>query len=686
MSFVPLHVHSHYSLLDGLPKPHQISKRCAQLGYNACAISDHGVLSGAIQFIKACKEACVCGEPKKGHENNKGKARCGNGCQEFRPAKIKPIIGSEFYLTPHKDKDKNNRKLSHLVVLARDLDGWKSLIDLTSFANSEERFYYKPRLLLEDYASRSKQGSLVCFSGHMGSDLANVLFANISLAYNAKSVDEAKSYLKDAWREEAKALADKYTSIFGKGNFYIEIQLIDHKALPASRVTAECLREIAKAMGLPCVATPDAHYPTKEDASDQRILLCSLLDVTLRQAREKMAANEDFMLGGFFRSSNYHIPSLEEMVELHTEEELRNTIEISDSVAVYDVFAQPRMPNFECPDGLTANEYLRQLCRQGWTKHVKGVVPKEKEAEYADRVKMELKVFDEAGLASYFLVVQDYCNYARNKGYLVGPGRGSGAGCLVSMLIGITDPVVDPIKYDLLFERFYNAGRNAPGRISLPDIDCDFPVLKRKDVKEYVRGKYGHDHTSEMITFNRMKGRSALKDVLKAHEACSFDEANAICQWIPKAETEIAADFQEMLDETGEASLIRWALENRADKLKEYCFIEEDGSLGGPYAKLFAQAIRLEDTKRGSGKHAGGVIISPTPLAPLCPMVHDKSSGRQMAGWEMNDLEAIGIPKFDILGVAVFDKVMGIEELLEFGDISDDDGRDTFAELDDPEE
>jgi DNA polymerase-3 subunit alpha len=237
----------------------------------------------------------------------------------------------------------------------------------------------------------------------------------------------------------------------------------------------------------------------------------------------------------------------------------------------------------------------------------------------------------------------------------------SAAGCLVSYLIGITD--IDPIKYKLIFERFYSAGRNTKDRISLPDIDMDVPINKREYVIEYVKNKYGSDKVSQMITYNTMKGRGALKEVLRVYGNVGFEEMNRITKHIPD-EAKIADELQEMRDETGESSIIRWALENRVDKLKEWCYITEDNSLAGPFAKRFEQAIRLEGTKSNQSKHAAGVVISSASLNEICPMVYDSKNDQIIAGMEMQDLESLGVIKFDVLGLAFLDKAMYISELL----------------------
>ena len=344
------------------------------------------------------------------------------------------------------------------------------------------------------------------------------------------------------------------------------------------------------------------------------------------------------------------------MLGLHEKDEIDN-LQLIDSMGEnYLMIKEPSIPNFDCPNKLSQILYLRQLCREGWNKKFSDINSKTEQYKiYTERIAYELNVIDKSGLSGYFLIVQDYCNWAKSKNWLVGPGRGSGAGCMISYLLGITD--VDPIKHELVFERFYNAGRNTSGRVSLPDIDCDFPITKRDLVVEYIRSKYGDGHVSQMITFSRMQGRGSLKDVLRAH-GFSFEESNRITKYIPD-ESEISEQLQEMRDEDGDSSIIRWALENIPDRLSEYCKIDESGEVTGKLAKEFMQAIRLEGTKRSQGKHAAGIIISDLQLGQICPMIFDKKSKQSIAGLEMSDLESIGLVKFDILGVAVLDKIMG---------------------------
>ena len=551
-----------------------------------------------------------------------------------------------MYLTKDcRYKDHKLRQLSHLVVLAKNLQGWKTLIKMSNKANEEELFYYKPRLDLDEI-SKYADGNLVAFSGHPGSDLGNVLFTDLS-AYGAKSYEDANMFLRDDWEQATINLADKYKQIFGKDNFFLEIQLIDEKNTPAAKIIAKCLRKVSKITGIPCVATADSHYAEKKDATDQRILICNALNVTLKQVYNKID-NEEFGLECFFKSNNYHVPSLDEIKAVNEEEELKNSLKIADMCESYTVCQKNLLPKL----GDNSLAMLKEHCRQGWRDKVASIVPVDKQKEYVDRLNLEFKVIDDAGLSDYFLIVKDFCDYADQNEILRGPGRGSAGGCLISYLTNIT--YVDPIRYGLIFERFYNAGRNTKDNIQFPDIDCDFPRGKRQQIIAYITDKFGADRVAHICTFGRMMGRSALKDVLRVHDAMSSEEMNKISEFIPD-EAKIADDLQEMKEEEGESSIIKWSLENEADKLKDFCVLK-DGNLEGPLASLFGQAIRLEGTIRSMGKHASGIVISPIPLNEFCPMVRDKSEETLMIAIDLKDIETVGLNKFDILGVGTLDR------------------------------
>ena len=573
---------------------------------------------------------------------------------------IKPILGCELYISdqPATVKDVSNRSLSHLVVLAKNINGWKNLIEITSRSNDEDLFYFKPRLDL-DILKEHANGDLIAFSGHLGSELANCIFEDPKSAYKASTEEEVKRYINPDWESKVLSQANLYKDIFGKENFLIEIQCIDEEVSPAAKLVAQGLRYVSKKYSIPSVATADSHYPTKEDASDHLLLLCSAMKTPLRDIKRKLDNNEDVGFSGFLKSNNFHIPTYEEMSKLHTESELKNSMQIADMCEEYDILGSPTLPKFKCPEDVEEETYLRQLCREGWKAKLSNTSKLgPNENIYVDRITKELEVISDANLSGYFLIVRDIVANIKENDWLPGPGRGSAAGCLVSYLIGVTQ--VDPIEHGLIFERFYNAGRNTEDHISLPDIDIDVPATKRDETIDYIREKYGRDKVGQMVTFGRLQGRSALKEVLRMNQACSYDEMNVITKSLPH-EHEISDQLADM----GGQSVIEWALANQPDTLRDYCRLNDDGTLEGDYSKLFEQAMRIEGTFKSQGKHAAGVVISSNSLDKVCPMVRDKKGSEKIAGMEMNDLEAMGHVKFDILGVSLLDKIMGIRSVLE---------------------
>lgn len=729
-SYFPLHAHCQYSLLDGLPHAKKMAARIVELDLPGCALSDHGNLFGAVEFIEAMEKV------------NK-----------------KWILACEVYCKDNVAEEKKDEKTSHLVILSKNLAGWKSLVKIVSDSNHKENFYYKPRTSLDKIKEFNPGHNLIAFSGHPGSRLANCLFKPelLSLIYNTDyTYDIIKKALREDWEAIAQEEIEKFQDAFGVSNFFIEIQLIDKDRLPCEVVIAECLRHMSTKLGVKKVATPDAHYPKKEDAIDQRVLLCCALQTTLPEVEKKLKSNDDVALGGFFKSDNYHIPSFEEMRVLHTDDELENTHLIAGMCEDYSIFSKPKLPKFTTPNGQSSIDYLKELCRDGWKRLIQNKIPKSKHKEYADRVKVEFEVLEEAGLADYFLIVWDILRYVREKHWLPGVGRGSVGGSLVAYLTRITQ--VDSIKHDLLFQRFYNNGRNVPnhvsfsclslskfeelpgehpiedlsyvkerfeqeknnahfqaelatlqskrvaryythliknceadpenaansyimwacgrtdkiapflpaqikmGKTSMPDIDIDVPAHVREDVIQYIREKYGESRVCQIVTFQSMKGRRALKDVFRVHGGVPADLMNEMTRPIPD-EAKIADELQEMKEEEGFSSIIQWSLENKAKELEEYAVLK-DGEISGMFGKRFEQAIRLEGTKTNQSKHAAGILISSEDLDEVCPLCYDKSSGGLIAGMEMNSLEKIGLIKFDVLGVSVLTKLMTIQEIL----------------------
>ncbi len=610
-----------YSLLDGLSKCKDIASRVETIGSKACAITDHGNISGAIDFSK-----------------------------EMRDSGLKPILGCEFYFCDGDitDQSPNNRKLSHQVIISKNQAGWSNLLKLVSLSNKKEHFYHKPRINLNLLEQFAKQGNLISFSGHLGSVLANAIIVN----------DE----LDPDWKNKGIFCAKKLQEIFGKENFFIEIQLIDSKINKLAGILGNALREISKITNIPCVATPDAHYCSREDADDQRILLCTNLKKTIGQVQREIKDGTNKTLATFFKSDNYHIPSYDDMKVFHTDEELANTNLILDMCEDYSIMKSPQPPNFVCPDNLTPEEYLRKLNRKGWKNKMSNITKDHPDFKlYGQRVNDELETFTSIGLSSYFLIINDIINFVKSKGYITGPGRGSSAGCLVSDLLGITQ--VDPIPYNLLFERFYNAGRNSPGKVSWPDIDFDIPKAAREETIEYIRNKYGEDNVAQIITFQTLKGKAALTRVMSARGNISFDEQKAITKCLLD-EAKVVDELHDIEEEYGFSSSILWALENHREQLKPWCYLSDEGKLEGKFAKIFEQAIRIEHTKIISGKHAAGIIISKDPISESCPMVLDKQGENMLAGYDGPSCEEAGLLKFDCLAIRGLDKVMDVVKLV----------------------
>ncbi len=530
-------------------------------------------------------------------------------------------------LQDSKIHEKENRSTYHLNLLAKNKIGWKNLIKLISLSNRPENFYHKPRLSLNHIEQYSD--GLIAFSGGGHSLLA-------------ADIKQKENLIR----------------VFGADNVFAEIQLFSGRQDLANQMR-DC--------GLRPVATAAPYYCNREDVYDQRVLLCSSLSTTFPQVEQRLATNDEEGISDFFKSDKFYMPSYEEMISFgHTEVELANTILVADMCETYDVLSKPILPDFPCPSNMTPDEYLRELCRGGWKNKIAGKINANEQSVYVDRVKEELGVLQGAGLSSYFLILNDIADFIEKNGWLPNVGRGSAAGCLVSYLSKIIQ--VDPIKYGLIFSRFYNEGRNTKDRVSMPDIDLDVPASKRDRVIDYIKLKYGENKVGQICAFQTMKGRGAMKEVLRAYGTTSFELMNKITEGIPD-EAKIADDLQLMKEEEGESSIIKWALENEPKKFEEWARIKDDGTIEGPLAKRFEQAIRLEGTRKSYGKHASGVVISKEDIGDVCPLVLDKKEDVMMCGLEMRNLEDIGLVKFDILGLKLMDKIQGVADILRYGDI-----------------
>jgi DNA polymerase-3 subunit alpha len=559
--FTHLHVHTHFSLLDGLAKIDDILNRAKELGMDSLAITDHGVLYGAIEFyIKA-------------------KARG-----------IKPIIGCEMYLTPtdlhSKNPDSADRKRHHLILLAKNEAGYKNLMRLITIAHLEG-FYYKPRI--DKTVLRSHAEGLIGLS--------------------ACAEGEVPSAAISGNMEKAEKLALEYQDIFGAGNFYLEIQ--HHPNFAPQQIANEALIGLSKKLNIPLVATNDIHYVKEDDASVQDILLCI-------QTNRKVADKDRMNLMDF----KLYLKSPEEMAEHFsaTPEAIMNTQEVVNKCNLEITLGETQLPHFDVPENETTETYLRKLTEEGLKNRFEN---EEITQIHKDRMEYELSIIEKTGFASYFLIVQDMINWAKKRGIVVGPGRGSAAGSFISYLIGITN--LDPIKYDLLFERFLN-----PERISMPDIDMDFADDRRDEVLDYVRGKYGNDHVAQIITFGTMAARAAIRDAGRAL-GFPYDFCDKTAKLIPMFST------------------IADALEN----IKEF---KDFYATGGDAKKLVDSAKRLEGVVRHASMHACGVVITREPVTEYTPLqkMQGKKEGsvtQYSSSTKSSYVEKIGLLKMDFLGL-----------------------------------
>jgi DNA polymerase-3 subunit alpha len=522
---------------------------------------------------------------------------------------------------------------------------WTPLKIRTHF--SLQKGYGKP----EEYVKKCKElGYKSCAIADINTLAGAVVFYKACKKYDIKPLlgcsvklnGESETYIaknKDGWHD----LIDIVTT----SNILSEQESLEHSKKVVKNGNLVSIDHINQG---------SIYYANQDDCKLQRILLCSGMKSTASKISKKLRDGEDFPEKKFFTEDRFYLPSPDEISELYTKEQIEMSTEVSDMCEEFNILSQPMLPKFTCPEGYTEDEYLKQLCRNGWKSLLVAsgkIESEEMKNAYLERVVKELDIIFDANLSGYFLIVQDIVNYVRSMDWLPGPGRGSAAGCLVSYLVGITE--IDPIQYGLIFERFYNAGRNTEDHISLPDIDVDVPAEQRDEVIQYIKDKYGSGSVSQMLTFNKLQGRAALKEVMRIDGTISYGEMNDVTKFIPNE-----ADISDQLQEMDEKSIIRWALLNEPDHFVKWCKINSDGQLEGSLSKIFGQAISIEGTIKSQGKHAAGVIISSKKLRDVCPMVKDKG-GNLVAGFEMGDLEDQGHVKFDILGIDLLNKVMEIK-------------------------
>jgi len=553
--FTHLHVHSHYSLLDGLGKLPELLDRAQELGMKHIALTDHGALYGLIEFWGGAKER-----------------------------DIRPILGLEAYLAPEGRTNKRAKvddKPRHLTLLAQSLEGYKNLLTLSTISHLEG-FYYKPRIdydILRRYAE-----GLLALSGCLNGDIPQAIIAG--------------------QRERAEQLITLSLDLFGRERFFFEIQ--HHPSLPEQKTVNEALLKYSRKYGIPLVATGDVHYVHDHDAEAQDVLVCVQTGNVVTD-KDRLC-----MLG-----ENYSLQSGDEMAEHFRDhpDAIENTMRIAEMCTVELPLGQTVLPRFTVPNGSTPEEFLRDLCRHGINTRYQEGIPDVVQR----RLEYELSVIEKTGFASYFLIVQDFVNWAKRNGILVGPGRGSAAGSIVSYLLNITN--MDPVRYNLMFERFLNSAR-----VSMPDFDLDFADDRRDDVIRYVREKYGRDHVAQIITFGTMAARAAVRDTGRAL-GFPYVFCDRIAKLIP---------FHATL---GEAV-------NTVPELKELYTADPQ------VRRLVDTAKRLEGVARHASTHAAGVVITDKPLTEYVPLQHASQDDTTiMTQYAMNDVEALGLLKIDFLGL-----------------------------------
>ena len=555
MSFAHLHVHTEYSLLDGSNKIKECIARVKELGMDSVAITDHGVMYGVIDFYRAAKAEG-----------------------------IRPILGCEVYVAPGSRFDKEaggdrEERYYHLVLLAENDLGYHNLMKIVS-RGFTEGYYYRPRVDME-ILERYHEGIIAlsaCLAGEVQRNIARGMY------------------------EEGKAAALRYQQIFGEGNFFLELQ--DH-GIPQQKMVNQGLVRMAGETGIELVATNDVHYTYAEDEKPHDILLCI-------QTGKKIA-DEDRMR---YEGGQYYIKSEEEMRELfpYAPQALENTQKIAQRCNVEIEFGVTKLPKFDVPEGYTSWEYLNKLCREGFEKRYPDAGEDLKE-----RLEYELSTIHTMGYVDYFLIVWDFIRYARDHGIMVGPGRGSAAGSIVSYCLGITS--IDPIKYQLLFERFLN-----PERVSMPDIDVDFCFERRQEVIDYVVRKYGSDRVVQIVTFGTLAARGVIRDVGRVMDL-PYAFVDSIAKMVPQ---ELNITLEK-------------ALKMSPELRKSY---EEDPQV----KELVDMSMRLEGLPRHTSMHAAGVVISQKAIDEYVPLSLG-SDGSVTTQFTMTTLEELGLLKMDFLGL-----------------------------------
>ncbi|MBT4516353.1 MAG: DNA polymerase III subunit alpha [Candidatus Komeilibacteria bacterium] len=554
--FIHLHTHSHYSLLDGLGTPDQLIAEAKKQGATALALTDHGNMYGAIEFYQKCKKA-----------------------------DIKPIIGVEAYISLSSLTEKNVReKPYHLILLAENNEGYKNLLKLTTIAHLEG-FYYKPRI---DWATLKKYSKgLIASTACLGGPLAR----HIRAGQNIKV------------EENIKILLD----IFGHDNLFLEMQNLNNDA---QKIVNEEYKKLSKQHNIPLIITNDVHYVKAEDDNAQDVLLCIQTKQKQKDENRMNYLGEDYSMIEESKTLELFGPEAQEAID--------NTAKIAERCNVAIELGVIQLPDYELPDNINADQELHRLCIEGVAKRY-NFEAKDIPQHIQERLDYELGIITKTGYATYFLIVQDFVNWAKDQKIIVGPGRGSAAGSLVSYLINVTN--IDPLKYDLIFERFLN-----PERVSMPDIDLDFADTRRDEVIRYVENKYGKDHVAQIITFGTMAARAAIRDVGRVL-GYSYGLCDQLAKMIPMFTS------------------LKEALSN-VDELKK--IYEEDPES----QRLLDMAQKLEGLARHSSTHACAVLITKEPLSNYTPLQYASGDDKTIISqYSMNPVEALGLLKMDFLGL-----------------------------------
>jgi len=563
--FTHLHLHTDYSLLDGACDVDKLVNRVADIGQSAVAITDHGNIYGAVHFFDAAK--------KRG---------------------VKPILGCELYICKKDDHraDPQGDDYNHLLVLAENEEGYRNLVRITSEA-SLHGFYRKPRISKKYLAEHS--AGLVGFSGCLAGELCENLMAG--------------KY------EAAKTAAAQYQDIFGKGNFFLEIQ--DQGLELEKKIHADLFR-LEKELDIPLVATNDSHYLCEDDSHAHEVLLCVQTAGSIHDPKRFK-----------FDSDQFYVKTAAEMDKLfsHAPQVVSRTMEFAERCSLKLSKVDNPFPEFSVPAGHTIDSYFEQICREGFRRRLdtsirhlqdRGLI-RQPISEYEARLEREISIIKQMKFPGYFLIVWDFIKYAREHGIPVGPGRGSAAGSLVSYVMEITD--IDPLQNALLFERFLN-----PERVSMPDIDIDFDMNRRGEVIEYVTRKYGREQVAQIITFNTMAAKAAIKDVGRALDM-PYGDVDRIAKLVP---TTIGVTIE--------------------DALKDSPGLQEAYDSNTQVRELIDTAKKLEGLVRGAGVHAAGVVIAPRPLTDLVPVARSKND-EIVTAYDMKAIEKMGLLKMDFLGL-----------------------------------